>query len=105
MIQDELDLAIRFEAGQTVWWTHGLSYLVATYMKGGKIRPESKELVRIEAVDVETQLYSGHGMSNRTISVYSFKDERSYSVHPRWLSISESAHCDAVLEAYGRWGN
>jgi hypothetical protein len=91
------------KVGETVWWTHGLSHLVCTYKDGDKVRPESMELVRIEAVGEEVPLYSGHGFSNRTVRVYSFDEGRDYFVHPRWLSHDEKVPCEAVLEAYGIW--
>jgi hypothetical protein len=89
------------KVGESVWWTHGLSHLVCTYKDGDKVRPESMELVRIEAVGEEVPLYSGHGFSNRTVRVYSFEDNRDYSVHPRWLSPDKRVPCEGVLEAYG----
>ena len=89
------------KVGDVVWWTHGLTYLVCTYKEGGKIRPESAELVRIESVNEEIPLYSGHGFSNRTMRVYSFEDDRDYHVHPHWLSPDPKVPPRALLEAYG----
>jgi hypothetical protein len=103
--QLELEMPLTFAVGERVWWTHGLTYLVATYKKGGKLRPESGEPVTITAIGNDTNPYSGIYATSRTVRVYSQEDNREYSVAPRWLSASQRQPCEAVLEAYEKWGN
>lgn len=99
-------LALSFPApeikdGDRVWWTYGLTYLVATYQHGGKIRPESGELVTVVAIGQDSDPYSGLYQSSRTVRVYSPEDGREYSVAPRWLSKDPAVPCEAVCQAYG----
>ena len=89
------------KVGDVVWWTHGLTYLVATYQDGGKFRPESCEQVTITAIGQDTNPYSGTYETSRTIRVYSQEEGREYSVAPRWLSKDPAVPCPAVCEAYG----
>ena len=103
--QLELEMSVKFEVGEQVWWTHGLSYMVATYKKRGKLRPESGEQVNIISIGSDENPYSGIYASSRTVRVYSPEEGREYSVHPRWLSAIKNIPCDAVIEAYGLWGN
>lgn len=93
--------APEIQPGDRVWWTHGLTYLVATYQHGGKIRPESGEMVTVAAIGQDTDPYSGMYQSSRTIRVYSHEEGREYSVAERWLSKDPSVPCEAVMQAYG----
>lgn len=99
--QQSLPFGQEFKVGDVVWWTHGLGYLVATYRHGDKIRPESCERVRIESVDTDAESYSRVNGYGRSIRVYSFDDDREYTVSPRWLSPDPKVPCEAVLQAYG----
>ena len=98
---DQLSLLAEPElkVGDVVWWTHGLTYLVCTYKEGGKIRPESSEMVRIEELAHEYAMYPDSG--SRSVWVYSFEDDRRYIVHPHWLSPDPKVPPRALLEAYG----
>lgn len=98
MIQDELDLEVRYEVGQVVSWTHGLRYLCATYKRGAPLREENPELVTI----IEVTEPDKWGNPDYIIQT---ADGKRITTVERWLSPSIANPCPAVLEAYGRWGN
>ena len=84
--------------GDVVWWTHGLTYLCATYRDGTpveKFRTENPEQVTV------LEIGEPDNFGSRTYIV----DVPSYGrpIHTvrRWISTDPAVPCEAVCEAYG----
>ncbi len=88
--------------GDVVWWTWGLRYLTRTYKYGtpvSKFRPEHIEQVKV------LEISEPNNSDNRTY--ISELQDREQPIHTcrRWISTDPSIPCEAIFEAYGRWGN
>lgn len=87
--QEQIQFPQTLNAGDIAWWTNGLTYLCATYSKGGKIRPEHVEQVTIIQAKGDALI----------INVPSWPTP----IHTcrRWISTDPRVPCEAVLNAYG----
>lgn len=85
-----LDMPMSYQPGDSVWWTHGLTYLCASYRGRRRLRPEHTERVTIKAVKDGDHFI---------IDVPSWPTP----IHTcaRWLSPDEHTPCEAVRRAYG----
>lgn len=92
--------APEIQPGDTVWFTRGLRYLVATYRKGTppeQFRPESVEPATVLDIGEPNQF----GSRAYVLAVAG----REHPIHAvrRWLATSPAEPCEAVMQAYGVW--